>query len=173
MMQNNAIIAATHVELRCFVASIANSLELVEETVQSTYVTAYQQFDTYEARATLLPWLKGIARNLLRRELRQRQRFVTADTPVFDQLLIDDGLVRAQQDEAAVDALGASLQHLDACLGELSPAARRLLDGCYQDALTLNQLAQRFRRKRTVIAMSLSRIRSALRTCLQRRGVVG
>ena len=63
-------------EVRGFVAAHASSLELVDEVVQAAFVEAYRQLHTYDLRGTFASWVKGFARNLLRRELSQRARLM-------------------------------------------------------------------------------------------------
>lgn len=164
------LILATHVSLRCWVATMARSPDHLEEMVHSTYVTAFQQLALYELRGTFLPWLKGIAKNSLRHELRERQRWLQVEPDVIEQLLIDDSQAQLEVDEHTNEQRSLALQHLNGCLRELSPGSQTLLDRYYREGLSLNQLAQRFKKKRAAIAMTLSRLRGQLRICLERQG---
>lgn len=163
------LIRATALPLRCFVATMAADGSQVEEIIQATYVTAFQRIGSYELRGTMMPWLKGIARNLLLRDLRERKRQLQVDMSVIDEVLVDDSWQRAQADDEQLATRTQALDNLQRCLQALPAPARALLLACYQDALTLNQLAQRFRRTRAAIAMQLSRLRASLRTCVQRQ----
>ncbi len=164
-----ALIRATALPLRCFVATMAADGGQLEEIIQATYVTAFQRLSTYEPRGTMMPWLKGIARNLLLRDLRERKRHLQVDVSVIDEVLVDDSWERAQADDERQAARTQALDHLQRCMQALPRSAQDLLTCCYQDALSLNQLAQRFRRTRAAIAMQLSRLRASLRACVQRQ----
>ncbi len=164
------IILATHVSLRCWVATMARSPDHLEEMVHGTYVTAFQHLSTYELRGTLLPWLKGIAKNGLRHELRERQRWLQVEPDVIEQLLVDDSQVQLGLDQELQDQRSEAVHHLNGCLSELPVGAQTLLDRYYREGLTLNQLAQRFKKNRAALAMTLSRLRGQLRICLERKG---
>src|SRR5438132_2225878 len=72
-----ALVETTHHDLRCFVAAHAWHVDLIDEVVQTTYVTCFRSLGSYHGGDALLPWLKGIARNHLRQERaarRQQQR---------------------------------------------------------------------------------------------------
>ena len=159
-----ALIEATQDELRCFVAAHATATDQIEEAVQAAYVTVFELIGDYRSEGTFLPWLKGIARNRLRQETARRRRWLSTGEAGLEELL-------APLDPPGVEAPRRELlAALDDCLERLAEPARRLIDGFYRERLALDELAKAHGRTRAAVAMNLSRIRAALRGCLERKG---
>jgi RNA polymerase sigma-70 factor (ECF subfamily) len=56
--------------------------ELAVEIVQDTFVSALRKLDDYDpARGGMPTWLTFVARNCIRRSMRERDRYLTADDP--------------------------------------------------------------------------------------------
>jgi RNA polymerase sigma-70 factor, ECF subfamily len=153
--------------VRLALAWSAPTTDLLEEVVQATFVTAFQSLSTYQLRGTFQAWLKGIATNLLARELRARRRLIALDQNVLERELFteaDAELVGRSQEEA--------LQALRSCLENLTPRARRLIELRYQSAIPLAQLAEDARLRSGTLAVTLFRIRETLRICMTGKGIV-
>ena len=99
----DGLVGALELEVRSFVAAQAPSLALVDEVVQAAFVTAYHQLVRYESRGTFAAWVKGIARNLLRRELTMRSRLVATDLEALDALLAGGALEELEQSSRAAE----------------------------------------------------------------------
>ncbi len=146
-----ALFDATYRDLRLFVAARARSQEMVDEVVQGAYVRAFEQLAAYRAGGTFVPWLKGIARNLLLQELERRARLApVADAP-------------APLQDPLADDLG---ERLNRCLDELSPTARKLMDLRYGERVPVQEIAKQLGRSASSVSVSLFRLRNALATCL-------
>lgn len=157
-------------EVRGFVASRATSLELVEEVVQGAFVEAYRNLATYELRGTFGAWVKGFARNLLRRELAQRARLVSADEEVLEGLVAQSAISDLERE--ADDNRRDDLARIERCLAALSPRARLMAQRRFVEQVPINRIAQQFKQTRAAIANALTRIRSGLRTCAGASGEV-
>jgi len=154
-------------ELRLFIAAHASSLDMVEEVVQATFVTCYEIIGRYQPQGTFLSWLKGIARNRLRRELRDRARYLASEGEVLEQLLADDSALRLEQDEEAAESNALALGRLRQCLGKLPLWAQQLLERRHGGNVPVNRLAQQFKKSRESIASTLKRVRRSLRECVE------
>lgn len=146
--------------LRLALAWRAPSADLVEEVLQATFVTAFERLAGYRPEGTFLAWLKGIGRNLLLTELRQRRRSVGLDEGAMEDPEPEDAAVQAEQVAALRD-----------CVAALAPRARLLLERRYTAGLPLATLARQFKQKENTLAVTLSRIRAELRRCLDGKGV--
>jgi RNA polymerase sigma-70 factor (ECF subfamily) len=155
-------------ELRSFIAVLAPSPDLVEEILQATFVRTHGIIGKYEPRRTFLPWLKGIARNLLQEELRARARHSRVEGDTLQALLAEDCLADA---EAGREGAISEETHLKECIGRVSPVSRQLLEHRYVERLSLKQIAQRVRKPAAAIGVALFRIREVLRRCLEAKGV--
>ena len=158
-------------EVRGFVAARASSLELVDEVVQSAFVEAYRNLSNYELRGTFVSWVKGFARNLLKRELAQRARLVSTDQEVLEGL-VSSASLDALAEEDAADGRREDLARIERCLAALSPRARLMAERRFVEQVPINRIAQQFKQTRAAIANALSRIRASLRTCVEAAGEV-
>jgi RNA polymerase sigma-70 factor (ECF subfamily) len=156
-------------EVRGFVAAHASSLELVDEVVQSAFVEAYRQLHTYELRGTFTSWVKGFARNLLKRELAQRARLVSTDQEALDSLVSSSALDDLA-DERAADSKREDLARIERCLAALTPRARLMVQRRFVEQVPINRIAQQFKKTRAAIANALTRIRAGLRSCVDASG---
>src|SRR5947207_15695075 len=86
------LFAATRKDVRIFLSAHASSADMVDEVLQAVFVACYEKMHTYELRGTFIPWLKGIARNLLLKELHQRSRYVVAENDAPENLILEDGI---------------------------------------------------------------------------------
>jgi RNA polymerase sigma-70 factor (ECF subfamily) len=153
-------------ELRNFVAARAPSLDLVDEIVQAALVLVIEKIRTYERRATFMPWLKGIALNLLRTEVRRLQRQVDLSPDRLDAAVLAHAEVRLEEAED-----DPRVGHLRDCLAALPERNRLMLVRHYHADGTLRQLAQQFKQNERALAMTLHRIRALIRQCLAAKGV--
>jgi len=73
--------------------------------------------------------------------------------------------------EYAYNGFDELITLLRECLSSLPPKAQALLGAFYKDGQSLKQMASRFRRKTTTLAVTLSRVRKSVRNCLEGKGV--
>lgn len=157
-----AIITRHNLELRWFIAQRARSAELIDEVVQSTFVVMLDRIQFYEEAGTFSAWLRGIARNCLREELRRRQRL---DSSQLDQLLTQP----APDSDSDVDEPPPELSRLTECLGKFSPRMQMLIHRRFRDRLPYALLAQQYKQSLCSITRAIQRAADELRTCLEKR----
>ena len=165
-----ALVEATLREVRLFVAAHASSRGLVDEVVQAAYLTAIEHIADYRGPGVFLAWLKGIARNELRHLLRERARWPTQ---------LGGDAIESLVAHAALDGLDAAdaegheerLQALAGCLEQVPGPGRQLLDQCYRDGLSLEQIAAASGSSYAAVAQALSRLRRKIRECIEYREV--
>jgi len=158
------LFAATRKDVRIFLSAHASSADMIDEVLQAVFVACYEKIHVYELRGTFLPWLKGIAKNLLLKELHQRSRYVVAENDALESLIVEEGMasLRGQQEERRED----SMRRLEDCLSKLTPRSRELIEEKYTRRAPIEQMAQSFQKSESWIAVTLFRIREALRTCI-------
>jgi RNA polymerase sigma-70 factor (ECF subfamily) len=159
------LMVAVQRELRIFLSAHASSADMVDEVLQAAFVTCYENIQKYELRGTFLSWLKGIARNLLLRELKERARYLSVEGEVLEAMLVQQGIDSVQQADTRQEELAHRLHH---CLAELERTSRQLIEKRYTERMTITQLARLFRRTESWVAVTLFRIRQTLRNCLTR-----
>ena len=148
--------------IRCYLSAHASSAEMVDEVLQATFVACFENIRTYEPRGTFSFWLRGIARNQLLKELRQRARHDHVGGDVLEATL---AAAAATQVPAASDDHEPALQR---CLEQVTPRVRDLLQRRYVERITVKQLALDLDHSETWVSVTLHRTRAFLRECLQR-----
>lgn len=154
-------------DVRFFVAARTSDWDLVEEVVQITFVRAYHGLETFIDRGSFNAWLKGIALNVVREQLRARSRQRSCALDRIDALIADYQL--EHETDVRGSSLDGQLVHLRGCLDQLPPRARELIRRRYEERVPLKRLAQQFSQTATSLAAKLKRIRAALKQCIERR----
>ncbi len=149
--------------LRAALAFRCLSAEEAEEFTQDAFVQAYARLATFQPDAAFFPWLKTIALNALRLELRRRERRGRHGRAYLQQLLLEN----ATDDEDVVEERRRSA--LGDCLGELSDDHARLLRRRYADDAGLDELARAAGASVGAMKVRLFRLRESLRDCIERR----
>ena len=137
-----------------------------EDLVQDVFAAALKSADRFDPAKSFGAWLRGIARHLLLASYRER-RGLCLDGPALDRL--DAAAERA---EAAHAASGHSARRRDLlkdCLKEVPERGRKVLDLKYGDGRRSRAIAERLGMRTTAVDMLLSRIRLALRQCVERK----
>jgi len=150
--------------IRYFLSAHASSAEMVDEVLQATFVACYESIRTYEPRGTFSFWLRGIARNRLLKELRQRARHDHVGAEVLEATLAE---VAAANVASASHDPSPDLQR---CLEQVTPRVRELLQRRYVERIAVKQLALELAHTETWVSVTLHRTRAFLRECLQRAG---
>ena len=135
-----------------------------EDLVQQVFVQAYLKLDTYDPTRDLGAWLRTIARNQVRNELRRASR----ETKWLHRYH-DDLSLRLENDAAAEQAEQSLRRDLSKCRDELSEPATQALDMRYEQELGFEEIAAALGRTVAATRQLLSRVRIALRRCVGQR----
>lgn len=135
-----------------------------EDIVQQVFLRAFRALDQYELGRGFGSWLKAIARNLVREELRKMLRHrgrVEAYATLALQRLDspEDEQLRQERERALIECL----EELDRCDTHAAQAVHRH----YFDALRTDQIASEMKRSGGAIRTLLYRARAVLRDCLE------
>jgi len=145
------------------VAAMLLDTQKTEDLVQQAFVNAYRHLDRFEPGRDFGRWLKEIARNLVRHELRTRWR---EDRRLE---LYRRHLLSACDDADAADTENRVAEALAGCEQNLPADAANLVNLRYRQALDFGQIASRVGRTVEATRQQLARIRLALRDCIQRK----
>lgn len=137
--------------------------ETVKDLVQQAFVNAYTSLDRFEAGADLGAWLRGIARNLVREELRRRAR---EDTRLEAYREHVEARLAGAGDGEPEDELRAALQ---ACREKLPEPMQQALTLRYERGLGFDDVALTLGRTIAASRQLLQRVRLTLRDCIQGR----
>ena len=142
-------------------ASIAGFHD-AEDLVQRIAQELARRFDEYDAGRPFVGWALWIAKSRVIDFYRAQGR---------SQLVFSDDLLRQLADTIAEQAEGRHQRReaLEACLDELPAKSRRLLDLRYVEDLSNAQVAQETGATSGSVRVLLSRVRTALANCIERR----
>lgn len=152
--------------LRAFLRMIGVARDAVDDLAQETFLVAYREWGSFDPHQDLGKWLRGIARNLVRNELRKSSRRtrllqeeVTQHLLQASESAADEGLTFEERDFHA----------LRDCVEQLPQKSRQLVSGKYCDEWNATFLADQLQMSATAVRLALMRIRRQLRSCIEER----
>lgn len=135
---------------------------VTESLVQQTFIDAYTHLHSYQLGTDFGAWIRTLARNRLRKELRtlsrEKQRLA-----VYQEQLAE----RLRAEEAARDDSDAYLAALRSCRAELPADEATILRLRYEKGLTFEAIASRRGTTPAAVQRAISRIRFRLRACVE------
>jgi RNA polymerase sigma-70 factor (ECF subfamily) len=158
-----ALVLEHHVRVRAFVRSLGVDRDWVDDIAQEAFLTAYRDWAAYDQSRDFGKWVRGIAANIVRNEIRKharRQRILHTELTHF--------LLGRQGDESHREA-PVALDAIRACLSRLSPDHLKIVRGRYRDGLSAPELAKQTGKSPAGIRQALVRIRRQLRACVELR----
>ncbi len=157
-----ALVEEHQASLRAFVRSLGVHLDWVDDLAQDAFVVAHGELDNFDQEQDFGKWLRGIARNLVRNELRKTGRRRVMHEALTRHLLAAEEKApqRFEADEVAA---------LQDCLGQLPSKSRELVQERYHEDSNASRMAEKFQMKAATIRQTLLRIRRQLYQCINQR----
>jgi RNA polymerase sigma-70 factor (ECF subfamily) len=150
------LVGAYQTEVWKVAAAIPGGFREIEELVQQTFVQAYRQLDSFDPRREFGPWIKEIARNQTRMELRRAARESGRLQRYYQEILST-----ADSDELPGNTLLE--ETLRNCRQELPEHLNEIVAQRYEEALSFEEIAARLGRSVAAARQLVSRARIALR----------
>jgi RNA polymerase sigma-70 factor (ECF subfamily) len=158
-----ALVIEHHVRLRAFVRSLGVDPDWVDDLAQEAFLAAYRDWHSFDESRDFGRWIRAIALNLVRNEIRKDARRRRILHTGLTELLLRRLPEAAERSEPlAVDAVRA-------CLDELAPTSRQVVLGRYRDGESAAQLAERLGTSATNVRQMLVRIRRQIKCCVEKR----
>ncbi|MBN1671116.1 MAG: sigma-70 family RNA polymerase sigma factor [Kiritimatiellae bacterium] len=149
-------------ELRAVLSFYCFSANEVEEFVQIAFVQAYTHLKQFDQAKPFFPWLRQIAMNALRMEIRRKQ---TAQKNALEYLRYVQ-MEQAERDEEGTDA--DTFRHaLRQCVQKIPANHADLFRLKYQEKWRIERLAQHLKVSVSAVKVRLLRVREALRRCIR------
>lgn len=152
------LVLATQEDLRAYVARLGVRGAAVETIAQDAFVTAWRRFVDFRPGADFPIWMRGIARNLVRRHFSG-----LADAPTGELADLLDA------DPAAAPAVTAPVDLLRGCLERLAVRARELIRLRYYQEQDAGQIGKTLGMEAAAVRVALQRARGQLRACVESR----
>ena len=137
--------------------------DVLDDVVQQTFVYAYLHLDEFDPGRPFFPWLKAIGWNMLRKEAQRYRRENENRLRYAERCLLESPYVKEERRE------GPMLEHLAACMEELSEGHRKLLDMKYRLSLASERIADKFGRTVSWVNVTIHRLRLSVKECIERR----
>ncbi|MBN1676428.1 MAG: sigma-70 family RNA polymerase sigma factor [Kiritimatiellae bacterium] len=153
--------------VRAYVASHVRDKTIVDDIAQEAFIAAYRTLDTYRGDSPLSTWLIGIARYRVLRYQRAWMRRSRHEAAPLDEALAEWRMAEAEQAGAAREDV--RITALLECVEELPREQARLLTQHYVEGRKTHEIADALKKNASTVRVTLMRIRTALRQCIDRR----
>ena len=147
--------------LHRFIHSLLLNKEDVEEVLQETNLVLWRVSDQFEIGTNFRAWASTVALNQVRAFIKKRKR----NSVLFDEDTIT-ALARRQRERSR--NLDRRADALSDCVSKLSVRKREFLNQRYAVGLSVDEIARQFGLSSAAVYKFLSRIRSALHSCVDR-----
>lgn len=148
--------------VRKVVLAMVASSEETENLTQQCFVRAYNHLAQYRPTGDFEHWIKAIARNVVRDELKRSFRETRRLKAYRWYLVARTATELADDDRLREDALAQ-------CRQLLPENAARALELRYERGLSFNQIAPEIGRSVVATRQLLTRVRIALKRCIEQR----
>lgn len=155
--------------VRAFLSRYIRERETVRDLAQDAFLNAFRSLDTYRGGSPLRAWLFSIARNRALNHLRGESRRRTHETASMQQLISRWLAERLEGDGAQPPRQTREITALETCLKNLAPASASLVHEHYFRGRSAVLIARETGKRESAVWMTLSRIRQALRQCIELR----
>lgn len=155
-----AILHETQSVIRAYIAGMGVRLDTVDDLAQEVYLEFHKGRDRRPKDVEPVRWLKGIARNLCMNHFRDSKRRSEQHLEAVATLL--ERLPCPFEDAPSADPLNG-------CLEKLPGRSRELVALRYVEGLESGRIGERLGMSAESVRVTLLRIRSVLRECLERR----
>ncbi len=146
------------------VVAMLRDARATEDLVQQAFVNAYFALERFDRGKDFGVWVKAIARNLVREDLRKRSREQRRVNLYWEQLQTDlaDEPRRERQEAQMADALKK-------CREELPEHTAAVVALRYEEVMDYELIASRLGRTEEAVKQLLYRARLLLRDCIEKR----
>ena len=134
-----------------------------EETVQQVFVNVFVNLGTFQEGRDLGGWLRTIARNAVREQLRKQTRYDRRLQTYYDILAARLDSERNSTDDQQRE------ESLRLCMERLSGKAARVVRWRYTESRGISEIATTLQTTANAISKLLARTRAALRQCVEKR----
>lgn len=146
-----------------FLVRMTGNLADARDLLQLTNLTAWEKREGFEEGSNLVAWMRSIALNHYRNELRKQQ--IRATVPLLDhdlEQMVETRHLEREREESRKRRL------LQLCLEKLPDRQRVVVDRFYLGGDSLESLGREINRKPNAVAQLLHRARQNLIQCVRR-----
>ena len=131
----------------------------LEALAQDTAIHMYRSLTTYDPEQPFLPWLRGIARNVVKNYWRahanEEKKISLFKKYIRDKFSTGQEVTAARKDK------------LDQCMDKLEGKQRKIVNMRYVERRNSADIAELLGMNAVAVRQALSRIRTALKSCIE------
>lgn len=157
------LVVEHHVQLRAFVRSLAVDPDWVDDIAQEAFLTAYRQWSCFDQSRDFGKWIRGIAANIVRNEIRKGTRRNRLLHTELAEILL------SRQSESREAAEPVTVTAIRKCLARLTPACRDVVQARYRDGESAPEIARRLELTAANVRQILVRSRQQIKQCVELR----
>jgi RNA polymerase sigma-70 factor (ECF subfamily) len=150
--------------IKGFILALLPDFSLVDDVLQEVFLVVVEKAGTFQEGTSFLAWVRAIARLKVLEACRVKKK-----QGLFLSEEVVASLCAAAPPESSGDMAQSKLQALDLCLERLTPRARTIVDLRYRQAHSPGEIARRLTWTVDSVHVALSKTRTTLRDCVQRR----
>ncbi len=160
------VVRRLHGEVRGFLAMMAVASDWIDDVAQEVFIETYRGLARYEPDRSFLKWVRGIARNVVRRHGERQSRESRLRQDAVSEWLRRR---REEQPEAAPETPGGPLEALRNCLERLPEHLQRMIRLQVAERMSSGAIARVVERSADAVRMALMRARGLLQECIEAR----
>jgi len=152
--------------VRAFIARYIRNWDVVEDVAQESFLSAYRSLSTFRGGSSVRTWLLGIARNQALKYVRDEGARL-GGTGALRSAVFAWLAERIETGSGEVGSREREITALQSCLESLPGNSAEIVTEHYFHERTAAEIARRSGKSGSAIWMSLMRIRTALRRCVE------
>lgn len=141
-----------------------NNRHEAEDLTQDVFLTAHKKIKDFDTNQNFLPWLRGIALNLLRNFWRKKKAIAAGGQNEL-QVLVDQHINETSQN----DEEPFLIELMMSCLSETDSKSKELIQMRYKEEKPISELKSLLNINHSTLTMRLHRIRDELKKCINRK----
>jgi RNA polymerase sigma-70 factor (ECF subfamily) len=149
-------------EIRAFIGSIVRGPHDRDDVFQEVALTLWKEFPRYDRSRSFAAWARGIASMKLMQRWDKTKRLPIVLSPEAIQA-VSSAFDRSEEMSSG------KAEALERCLDQLPEKSRQLLSLRYERSLKIEQIAHELQATLDAVYQSLSRLRTRLLDCVNRR----
>lgn len=138
-----------------------------EDVVQDAFLVLMEKWQEFKPELGVFSWVRKMVFYKVQELRRARRKEVRVEDPELQDLV--QGVLEKHFDEDAGSRHDPLVKAYQDCMGKLNAGAADLLQRYYWNEEPGDRIAERLQRSVNAVWLSLSRIRKAIRDCVQRR----
>ncbi|MBN1672603.1 MAG: sigma-70 family RNA polymerase sigma factor [Kiritimatiellae bacterium] len=144
-----------------YISSMVTDFHEAEDLLQDVAVVLLRKFGEYDSRRPFVAWALGVARYEILSSRRAHARSFLSYRPEVVDAVTESYAEMAPE----LDARAAALRR---CLSRVKGRGLKLLQFRYEKALKPREIAERVNMKAGAVRVMLTRVRDALRACIEK-----